>query len=313
MVLHSQKLVIAGCFSGDGENNAWCICSSGIPEIVPQYECNAEEADTRMWRHAVKCSSERILIYSPDTDVYNIGLNLIQETPKQYIIQLNVPHSAQLRYIHLNHLQSALTNDPDLASLPSNTLPSTMQILFICSGCDFISYFKSAGKVTFFNTFFQHAVFISGKDMIGCLNQTLPENKHLGFFAFIRLVGTVYFKKHLAAFSSVYGHDTSRQLFNSVLSLAPKEKHQTWLEKIRSVVAERITSEEERLPSFTSLWRHWQRSCWICQMWLNSPRTDLYYSLPPPEQSGWLLNHDGNYTIDWEEVEVQEKIKQTIG
>ena len=47
-------------------------------------------------------------------------------------------------------------------------------------------------------------------------------------------------------------------------------------------------------------------------MWLNSPLADLYCSLPPPEQSGWLLNHDGSYTIDWEEPEVQMKIKQTI-
>ena len=86
------------------------------------------------------------------------------------------------------------------------------------------------------------------------VDETLPENKHLGFLAFIRSVGTVYFKRHVAAFSSVYGHDTSRQLFNSVLSSTPEKHHQTWLEKVRSVVAERIASEEERVPSFTSLW-----------------------------------------------------------
>ena len=141
--------------------------------------------------------------------------------------------------------------------------------------------------------------------MTGHLDETLPENKHLGFLAFIRLV----FKRLVAAFSSVYGHDTSRQLFNSVLSATPEEQHQTWLEKVRSVVAERIASEG--VPSFTSLWRHWLRSCWINQMWLNSPLADLYSSLPPPEQSGWLLNHDGSYAIDCEKPEVQMKIKQT--
>ena len=59
----------------------------------------------------------------------------------------------------------------------------------------------------------------------------------------------------MEAFSSVYGHDTSRQLFNSVPSSTPEEHHQTWLEKVRSVVAERIASEEG-VPSFISLWRH---------------------------------------------------------
>ena len=47
-------------------------------------------------------------------------------------------------------------------------------------------------------------------------------------------------------------------------------------------------------------------------MWLNSPLADFYCSLVPPEQSGWLLNHDGSYATDWEEPEVQIKIKQTI-
>ena len=39
--------------------------------------------------------------------------------------------------------------------------------------------------------------------MTGHLDETLTENKHLGFLTFIRLVGTVYFKRHVAAFSSV--------------------------------------------------------------------------------------------------------------
>ena len=98
---------------------------------------------------------------------------------------------------------------------------------------------------------------------------------------------------------------------STVLSSTPEEHHQTWFEKIKSVVAERIASEEG-VPSFTTLWHHWLRSCWISQMWLNSPLADLYCSLPPPEQSGWLLNHDGSYAIDWEEPELQMKIKQTI-
>ena len=75
-----QNLVIAGCLSGEGENNAWAICSSeAIAEPLPQYQSNAEEADNRIWRHAIQSWATNILIYSPDTDVYNIGLGLIGE------------------------------------------------------------------------------------------------------------------------------------------------------------------------------------------------------------------------------------------
>jgi len=118
-----------------------------------------------------------------------------------------------------------------------------LQTLFISTGCDFISYFKSLGKATILNTFFQHAEFICGVNMPGCLHHTLEHNKSGGFLSFIRLVGTCYFKKHLAAFVSVYGHETPTHLYNSVdHSLQTQQKHEIWLQKIRKVVGERITN-----------------------------------------------------------------------
>ena len=48
-----------------------------------QYCSNAEEADNRMWRHATQSPASDILIYSPNTDVYNIGLHLVKLTKHQ--------------------------------------------------------------------------------------------------------------------------------------------------------------------------------------------------------------------------------------
>ena len=69
----------------------------------------------RIWRHATQTSAQRILVYSPDTDVY---------------------------------------------------------MLFICSGCDYVSYFSGLGKVAFLNTY-QHAPFISGNMLPGILSEVL--------------------------------------------------------------------------------------------------------------------------------------------
>lgn len=114
-----QRLIISGCYTGDNGNDAWIIRSNTLtPELATEYHTNAEEADCRIWRHATQSQATSILIYSPDTDVYNIGLGLLSLSDKEYIIQLNVPHSAQKRYIHLNNLLTALKNDPDIASLP---------------------------------------------------------------------------------------------------------------------------------------------------------------------------------------------------
>lgn len=62
-------------FSGDGENSAWIVYPHSIrpiPDVEPLYNSNAEEADIRVWRHAVQSYSDRVLLYSPDTDVYNM-------------------------------------------------------------------------------------------------------------------------------------------------------------------------------------------------------------------------------------------------
>ena len=85
-----------------------------------------------------------------------------------------------------------------------------------------------------------------------------------------------------------------------------------WLQQIQSVVNDRIATEEEKVPSLTSLWRHWLRTCWITQMWKNSILPDMYSSLPPPEENGWICPSDGTYEIDWEATEVQKTIQNTI-
>ena len=205
-----------------------CCSNEVIAEPLHQYRSNAEEADNQIWIHAIQSWATNILIYSPDTDVYNIGLGLVTQTiQKLYIIKLNVPQVAEKRYLLLNNLHTALLNDPDLASVPRDSIGVTMQTLFISTDCDFVSYFKSLGKATILNIFFQHAEFICGANTPGCLHHTLPHNRESGFLSFIRFIGTCYFKKHLPAFITLYGLETPKHLYNSIdPSLPPNEKHE---------------------------------------------------------------------------------------
>ena len=315
LLMGQQKLILAGCFSGSGENIAWLLQPSELfAEQLEKYYSTAGEADSRMWRHATQSQADNILIYSPDTDVYNIGLNYInQQTTTSYTVQLNTPSSSEHKYINLNNLRAALLKDPDLSNLPQDGLCKILQSLFICTGCDYVSYFKSIGKAKVLNNFFQHASFIAGSNMPGSLQNTSQSNKDIGFLSFIRLVGTFYFKKHLNAFVALKGHKTPTHLYNSLeASLQPREKHEKWLQNIREVSSDRILNEEDRVPTFSSLWRHWQRSCWISQLWQQSCQHDIFMALPSPESSGWLLQNNSIYTIDWEAHEVQQRIKRNI-
>ena len=105
--------------------------------------------------------------------------------------------------------------------------------------------------------------------MTGSLSDTDSSSLSLGFLSFIRLIGTVYFKKNLASVVSKLGIETPVQLFNSFTStIATEERHKQWYENIKKSITP--MNETQRLPTLTALERLWRRCCWIKQMWANS-------------------------------------------
>jgi len=81
----------------------------------------------------------RKLIFSPDTDVYHIGLTVISLIPDtQVIVQLSKDHSEGARLLCLNTLLDEL---PDLADIAPNLRPQAMQLLYISTGCNYVSFF----------------------------------------------------------------------------------------------------------------------------------------------------------------------------
>jgi len=110
--------------------------------------------------------------------------------------------------------------------------------------------------------FFHNAWFITGtQDIPGTLADTAPGRETEGFLSFVRLIGTVYFKKHLAEFVLT----TPRALYMSLTQggVGPMEQHRRFIETIRETVWSRIQFEDELPPSSDALWRHWQRTCWV--------------------------------------------------
>ena len=129
--------------------------------------------------------------YSPETDVYNIGLPIIQQhSSLEVYIELKGRRSDTHRYLDVNKCINALHSDTDLSQVPPEEHAYLVQAVYILTGCDYISYFKGIGKVFSLNVLFQHATFITGGlDPPGSLAQlTSPENSHMGFLAFVRLV-----------------------------------------------------------------------------------------------------------------------------
>ena len=90
------------------------------------------------------------------------------------------------------------------------------------------------------------------------------------------------------------------------------EQHEAWYNAIRCIVSDRITNEEERMPTTTAMWRYWMRSCWVSKMWQSSTEENPYSELPPPQVCGWIEDENGEYNFDWECAEVQSRITDTI-
>ena len=69
-----QKLFVAGCSEELDRDQVWYTTGRGIEQLAPELKGAAEEGDTRVWLHVERTAGSKKLVYSPDTDVYHIGL-----------------------------------------------------------------------------------------------------------------------------------------------------------------------------------------------------------------------------------------------
>jgi hypothetical protein len=76
-----------------------------------------------------------------------------------------------------------------------------------------------------------------------------------GFLAFLRLVGSAYFKKHMSAFKAT----TPESLYKSTEAMSVTDQHRKWLNEIQKRVWERTVSESHYIPSYDALQLHWRR------------------------------------------------------
>ena len=166
--------------------------------------------------------------------------------------------------MHLHKLADLLHRDPELVHIPPTQITGIIQTLFVCTGCDYVSCFSAYGKATFLKAFFEKADFISNTNTghLSTIHATLQEHTENGFLAFIRLVGCVYFKKHRNAFigntpESLFHSFPTDDIHNNV------QHHYKWLDYICQKIWDRVTFEDEMIPSVGALKHHWQRSCWV--------------------------------------------------
>ena len=196
-----------------------------------------------------------------------------------------------------------------MAHISSHTIPNIVQAIFVCTGCDYISFFSGTGKAYFLKVFFEKAKFIirNDEDTLATFTHTGPkEQADNTFLAFIRLVGCVYFNKHTSAFPG----ETRESLNSFSNATLPIDQHKQWLDHLQQTIWNRISFEDEMIPSLEALRYHWLRSCWILHLWQQAQCNHM--QLAPLHGYNWMRDKDGNFDIYWDTEENRCKVKSRL-
>ena len=113
----NQIVYVAGGYDNKIQDTCWYVRNNTNPQPNPRYTSNAQETDTRIWVHVKKTACTKILVISPDTDVYNIGLPLVsQSVNKEVLVQISPINSEDMKLVDLPALNEALSHDPVFTS-----------------------------------------------------------------------------------------------------------------------------------------------------------------------------------------------------
>ena len=228
------------------------------------------------------------------------------------LVQISIYSARELRILRMSSLRKAMQNDPDLGKLSQANLPQIFQTIYVATGCDYVSFFSQIGKSTFLRFFFQYPSFITSEmeaSTPGTLadNVLASDNYMLGQLAFLRLVGTVYYKKNASGF------DTPSPVVHYATFHAPQltanEQHCKWLDNIRQIIWYRTKFENEMMASNEALLLHWKRSCFILNMWKQADKSTM--SLMPIINYGWKIKDD-TLTIEWDTEKNIQSIRDRI-
>ena len=129
----------------------------------------------------------------------------------------------------------------------------------------------------------------------------------LGYLAFIRLIGTVYFKKYSSGFQTQSPSEHFSKFKDKGLTV--QEQHSKWLDDIRQTIWYRTKFENEMIASDEILMFHWKRSCWVLNMWKQADQNEMH--LQPMTSFGWRIT-DGILKIEWDTESNIKNIRERV-
>lgn len=302
LLKENQVLIVSGGFEEQG------VVKSAVKdklETIAASRNNHIEGDTLVYLHAVKTEYNNVLIYSPDSDFF-IGLHIAEKYKmKNLTIQLK-DIGYEKDYFNLSSFCNVIKENIQLNTIQAADISSTIQSLFICTGCDYISFFRYHSKLIFFATFFKYAQFICGEqDVLQSGLKDLHCSDDKNGLSFYRFIGCEYMKGLFSAFDTnitspvdLYTKFTTEE--NSLL-----QNHQEWLARIRKAYLHGNISEEMCLVSSDALQLHWSRSSYVSRVWRQADCSFIEY--PDLTSHGWQIENS-SLSIIWDSKRTQDEL-----
>ena len=320
-LLHNrQTLIVSGGFKQAGMANA-VVRSEEEQEFNFRAYCNNHvEADSMVFLHAVNCSHSNapIVIFSIDSDILFIGLSFVCKYPDRHFIVHYKASAGANKYVDLNKLLDLMSINSALCTFDKCQIADELQALYVCSGCDYVSFFNHYSKNTFFDAYFDYVDFISAESTYsGRLSQADERDWALGFRAFCRLVGCVFLTKCSTSFQykmKFHTKPSPREIYDKVCEehsdLNEQDMLQEWLNQIRTFIMQspECTSEQYWLPSHDSLMLHWKRCCYVLQIWKQSDLSFIKY--PDITDWGWSFVDDKDLVFRWDSDANFQKVEK---
>ena len=295
---YPQTLVIGGFDSLPAVS-----VSKGSVTCCPLYNTNHLEADTSIWYHAVQVDSRKVVLYSPDNDVYNIGLYLAEKYTDKYFLVCYKLFGETASFMDVTKLSKFLSDNTNLNCFKP-FLGMVIMAVNACSGCDYVSFFRYHSKKSFLGTLMDKAEAFIGPSNENDITQREGllsdiHNHRSSFLAFCRLIGYEYFKICHTSFirDAIY---TAEDLFKCYYcsEYDKLQNHLRWLNLIRKATHSSGKNEEHFLPSSAALELHWMRSCWVCKIWQQADQATMV--MPKVEDHGWQLDAEQHLTVRWD-------------
>jgi hypothetical protein len=266
-------------------------------------DCNNHvEGDTMVLLHATKYAnhSSPVVIQSTDTDIIHVALPLVKKYKDLHLI-LHVTESVTLNmYIDLKRLIESLARCSDFQNFEKEYIPRELQALYVCSGCDYVSFFSHNSKTSFYDSYFDNVSFISSDpNLSGMLCHMDGEHYSEGFHAFCRLVACIFLKKCSQSFEYVMKFKkkpTPREIYARISQEKPNCSEDDILKEFLNQIREYTKrckgchTEDFWLPSLDSLMYHWKRCCYVVQVWNQADKNIISY----PDITHWGWSYVGD-------------------